>query len=108
MEPAGRQATAQASAPTDLPRTDTCNISPSLSETSQGGSESNPATDLVEMLRQVVPQSTEKPQEILRLCQIGGGLRFTASRGQTVYHQDFAFSVGEFAQVSRSLPTTGS
>jgi len=67
MEPAGQQETAQAAAPTDLPHTGTGNISPSLNETSQAGSEANPAPVLVELLRQVVPQSSEEPEEILRL-----------------------------------------
>ena len=67
MEPAERQETAQTAAPTDLPLIGTGNISPSLSENSQGGSEANPAPVLVELLRQVVPQSSEEPEEILRL-----------------------------------------
>jgi len=73
-----------------------------------GGSEANPAPVLVELLRQVVSQSSDEPEEILRLCEIGEGLRFMASRRLTVYHQDFSSSVGECPQISRWLPTSGS
>jgi len=67
MKPAGQQETAQKVAPNDLPLTGTGNISPSLNENSHSGIEANPAPLLVELLRQVVPQSSEEPGEILRM-----------------------------------------
>jgi len=107
IEPAGQQETAQAVTLTDLPRTGTGNISP-LNETCQGGSEANPASVLVELLCQVVPQSSEEPEEILRLFVRLGEVYDLGLVEDTVYHQDFTSSVRGVAQISRGLPTSGS
>ena len=67
MDGEGDQDDIQASAQTDLLQTSAGNIPPTPSEVSQHGSDVSQTPVLVELLRQVVPLSSEEPEEILRL-----------------------------------------
>jgi len=67
MEPIGAQDITQVGAPTDLLGGGVADSPPYLGEQSQRGSELGQISVLAELLRQVAPLSSEKPEEILRL-----------------------------------------